>query len=569
MQTDLHNLITDVIAATSAAPPDLLAQDSPALTIASDEPIYMIGLIGGKDVGKSSLVNALVGLPISRASASGPGTETVIAYAHRSAMGQLESRLQQIVPGKFEIVGHDNPQLSRQVLLDLPDIDSVYADHIETTQRMLRHMLFPIWLQSIEKYADQQPQRLLARVAEGNDPGNFLFAINKIDLLIAREGQSAVRELCDDYANRIARSLSLAASPKIYALSAANPSKYDLPQLRAALGQERSKQDVSQSLQLAGRQRDRTLLRWLDAQNLPDRAARAQRTYHEADELVRERLAGPILETALPRLLDNPTYRAALIEPAVKRRLGRWPVIGAINTLAGPALAFIRKSISAGGHVPPIDAILQDDASPLSHRISTTFAHLQQTNPSVASAYAHRKLWEETTSLAAAADLRNRLRATAEQQSQAILDRAGGRSGIVAPLMRLLLTIGAILWFPIIQPVVATLLSLASFDWPTLGRKIVDVLSAAHLLQASTFLLIWFAVLWAMLRWAAQSRAERLLRKWREMNLEDDPQLSFAAQVLEWTDDLLAPLRRSQEQFTRLADRAQSAGATTAEREAA
>jgi len=60
-----------------------------------------------------------------------------------------------------------------------------------------------------------------------------------------------------------------------------------------------------------------------------------------------------------------------------------------------------------------------------------------------------------------------------------------------------------------------------------------------------------------------------LLRKWREMNLEDDPQLSFAAQVLEWTDDLLAPLRRSQEQFTQLADRAQSAGATTAEREAA
>ena len=41
--------------------------------------MYIVGLIGGKDVGKSSFVNALVGRPITEQSSHGPGTEAVIA----------------------------------------------------------------------------------------------------------------------------------------------------------------------------------------------------------------------------------------------------------------------------------------------------------------------------------------------------------------------------------------------------------------------------------------------------------------------------------------------------------
>src|SRR5205085_1704773 len=131
---------------------------------------YLIGIIGGKDVGKSSLVNAIVGQEITPRTSFGPGTETVIAYAHKSQVGALGELLQKEAPGQFRIVGHEIPHLARQVLLDLPDIDSHYASHIELTRRMLRHILFPIWLQSVEKYADARPRELLARVAAGNSP---------------------------------------------------------------------------------------------------------------------------------------------------------------------------------------------------------------------------------------------------------------------------------------------------------------------------------------------------------------------------------------------------------------
>jgi hypothetical protein len=67
---------------------------------------------------------------------------------------------------------------------------------------MLRHMLFPVWVQSVEKYADLQPQKLLAAVTAGNDPANFLFALNKADQLASAD---AVEELRDDFAARIAR----------------------------------------------------------------------------------------------------------------------------------------------------------------------------------------------------------------------------------------------------------------------------------------------------------------------------------------------------------------------------
>ena len=87
------------------------------------------------------------------------------------------------MPGQYRIVTHELPALPRQVLLDLPDIDSHFASHLQVTRTMLRHMLFPVWLVSIEKYADLQPQRMLSRVADGNAPNNFIFCLNKVDQL--------------------------------------------------------------------------------------------------------------------------------------------------------------------------------------------------------------------------------------------------------------------------------------------------------------------------------------------------------------------------------------------------
>src|SRR2546421_9587803 len=131
MTPAVEQLVRETMELTGAATPQLLEDDAPVL---GDEALgqadgdggdfYLVGIIGGKDVGKSALVNALVGRPITAITSHGPGTEIVVAYAHSSQEPALRELLEREVPGKFRIVTHNIPHLGRQVLLDLPDIDS-------------------------------------------------------------------------------------------------------------------------------------------------------------------------------------------------------------------------------------------------------------------------------------------------------------------------------------------------------------------------------------------------------------------------------------------------------------
>src|SRR5579864_2842076 len=134
MSAEVEQLVRETIELTGAAEPSLLAREAPVLDSQAiawpQDSFYLVGLIGGKDVGKSSLVNALTRRNITAISAYGPGTEAVIAYAHQSQEAPLRELLQREVPGQFTIVTHQVAELHRQVLLDLPDIDSHFASHL-------------------------------------------------------------------------------------------------------------------------------------------------------------------------------------------------------------------------------------------------------------------------------------------------------------------------------------------------------------------------------------------------------------------------------------------------------
>src|ERR671914_2427633 len=192
MTPAVEQLVRETIDLTGAEEPELLADDAPVLAEDAlvlppwegdekEDGYYLVGIIGGKDVGKSALVNALAGRDITAITSHGPGTEIAIAYCHVSQEDALRDLLDREVPGKFRIVTHDAPDLRRQILLDLPDIDSHWQSHPAVTRAMLRHMLYPVWIVSIEKYADRQPQEMLRKVAAGNAPENFVFCLNKVD----------------------------------------------------------------------------------------------------------------------------------------------------------------------------------------------------------------------------------------------------------------------------------------------------------------------------------------------------------------------------------------------------
>ena len=597
MTPAVEQLVRETMELTGADTPQLLEDDAPVL---SDEALdadrdgggfYLVGIIGGKDVGKSALVNALVGRNITAITSHGPGTETVVAYAHSSQEPPLRALLEREVPGQYRIVTHDSPHLLRQVLLDLPDIDSHWRTHLEVTRTMLRHMLYPVWVQSVEKYADRQPQEMLARVAAGNAAQNFVFCLNKVDQVegsgfgVQGSGKSgagppeAAVEIREDFSARLARTLSLGSPPDVFLISATNPERYDLPRLRQLLSRQKTDDVVRRSQELAVQRQDRSLVQWLREQNLDERAARLQRLLQEAEESVAARVGEPLLDRAVPRMLDDPAARLAMTDEVLRERVARWPLVNLVHTLLSPLLAVWRSNagaagarLGAGGAETMVDAYLNacDPAGGVPRLVQSTFAQIRQSQPAVAPLYRHNRLWEDMPAELAAGELRRTLAATIERQRFVALERLSGRSGVVAPLFRWLLTIGALLWFPFVQPVLAGMLSVQERWWDLWShgqevlRLAVGVLSGESLLRNVTFLIIWFTVIWLALRWNTQRRVGRFLERMRSAD-ERDPSLNLTAQAVQWMAELLTPLRQTSERMTDLARRTraleQTAGA--------
>jgi len=585
MTPAVEQLVRETMELTGAATPQLLEDDAPVLAeeaLELREPegddggdFYLVGIIGGKDVGKSALVNALVGRPITAITSHGPGTETVVAYAHASREPALRALLEREVPGQYRIVTHDSPHLLRQVLLDLPDIDSHWRTHLEVTRAMLRHMLYPVWVQSVEKYADRQPQEMLARVAAGNAASNFVFCLNKVDQVESAGGNGAVpeaaKEIRGDFAARIARTVGLEAPTDVFLISAIHPERYDLPRLRGLLSRQKTGDVLRKSKELAVRRQDRSLLAWLREQQLDERAARLERLLREAEEAVAARVGEPLLERAIPRMLDDASARMAMTDEVLRARVARWPLVNLVHTLLSPLLAVWRSNASpagprfgAGGAESMVETYLgacDGVSGGVSRLVQTTFAQLRQSQPLVATLYRHNRLWEDMPAELAAGELRRTLATTVERQRDVALQRLSGRNGVVAPLVRWLLTVGALLWFPFVQPVLEGMLKLPEirWDWWTQGRNlaglIVGVLSGESLLRNVTFLIIWFTVIWLALRWGTQRRVARFLGRMRSPD-ERDPSLNLTAQAVQWMEGLLAPLRRSTEQTAALARRA-------------
>ena len=592
MTPAVEQLVREAVELTGADAPELLADDAPvpggeALAAAEREDghggFYLVGLIGGKDVGKSALVNALAGRNITAITSHGPGTEVAVAYAHVSQEPALRQLLEREVPGQYRIVTHEIPSLERQVLLDLPDIDSHWQSHPLVTRAMLRHMLYPVWMVSIEKYADRQPQEMLRKVAAGNAPENFVFCLNKVDQLegsgVRGQGSGgldgAAAEIRDDYAQRLAKTLGLPRPPEVFLISAINPGRYELPRLKGLLAQQKSDATVQRSKELAVRRQDGTLLKWLDAQALPERAARLARLEQDAEEMLAERVGVPLLEAVVPRLLEDPASRLEMTDEILRERVARWPLVNLVNTLFTPLMSVWRANVSPAGSLrlqgsdALVETYLQQDGRPVSALVQSTFAQLRQSQPAVAELYRDNRLWEDMPAEMAAADLRRRLAATVERQRDAARARLAGSRGLLAPI-RWLLTIGALLWFPIVQPILHIVLTTDVERSPrVIAGLIVGILSGTALLQSVSFLALWFLVIWLALRWNTQRRVARLLLRWKFADYPDRS-LNLSAESLEWMAALVEPIRRARERVESVVSRAKQftagAGAGSAPR---
>lgn len=114
--------------------------------------VYVLALVGGTGVGKSSLLNALAGATVSTASVRRPTTSQPIAWvpaADRDGLAPLLGWL-----GVDDIREHEADGLRSVAILDLPDMDSVETAHRERVEAVLPKVDAVAWVTDLEKYHD-------------------------------------------------------------------------------------------------------------------------------------------------------------------------------------------------------------------------------------------------------------------------------------------------------------------------------------------------------------------------------------------------------------------------------
>ena len=162
---------------------------------------YVLALIGGTGVGKSSLLNALAGEPVTLASARRPTTDEAVAWIPTESRADLDQLLDWLAVS--QVVEHDDGLVPGVAILDLPDIDSVDQKHRDRVELLLPKVDAVVWVTDPEKYHDAVlHDDFLRRWIPRLD--HQAIVVNKSDRL-GGDGSSAVRrDLQRDLETRLA-----------------------------------------------------------------------------------------------------------------------------------------------------------------------------------------------------------------------------------------------------------------------------------------------------------------------------------------------------------------------------
>ncbi|MBZ0270640.1 GTPase domain-containing protein [bacterium] len=142
-------------------------------------------MLGGKDVGKSTFLDALLGTRVSEDSKTdAEGTRRFVAYVHESARDELAARMRD-VGAELVYHLHRSETHRRLVLIDSPDFDSRYTRHVEQVREVLEAGVADgaVLLASPAKYRDGMYWNTFRLLTQSVSPRHVLFVLTKADEL--------------------------------------------------------------------------------------------------------------------------------------------------------------------------------------------------------------------------------------------------------------------------------------------------------------------------------------------------------------------------------------------------
>jgi hypothetical protein len=565
------------------APMDLTLGAEAAL----NDDLVICGILGGKDVGKSTLINALAQTRVSvDAREVGRGTEQPMAYVHEDVHQAVHERLQALgrhVP--FEVTLHQADPIRNVVLVDLPDFDSEFHEHCQVVRQVAPLLDRVLWVQTPRKIGDRALVAMFQDVVK--DAANVHCVLNKVDELLADGDLDAVSDTPsstpmdpaesfwqaqDAWVAQVVTEVGFAQSPEHRFLVAAaftepdaftqhigrrwgdsDWSRYqadratvmriaqragqDLERLRACVLSPVSA-DQARSLKQANQRREQRIntermREYYDLERTIQHLALAcDAQYHE--QVLAEALGADFSLTCATRLSGRMRPDTGLADELLERRVEQWPLLrlvywpfGWLSRALGRRLLVTRMTPVQSG-ADPFEVAGQG----LADRVELARARVLADHAVIAS-----RLGLDTRVPSAAA-LADQARVSANQlisQFEArLLDDVRQRDRRPGLFARAGLWF-VFLWFPFVQPVLEGGLALYAetgvWHWAQGLYQIVSAFSAMHLL-------VGFAVVASVYVALLAGMYARSLRSVRAV-LAGTDNSGPSTCLAEWVDDVL------------------------------
>lgn len=544
---------------TGIAPADLFDATPRDVTAV----LFLYGILGGKDVGKTTLINALAESRISHESPGiSAGTGVSVVYVHHDDVPVLRERLS-VDPGlEYELRTHDREVLRHVALVDLPDFDSKrnLPDHARRANEFKRFLDGFVWVTTVRKLDHPELLRQMASVAPKQD--SFYCVVTFADEVVegGKDSLPGLRELCmakvrelyfDDFDPN-----------NLFTICTLDPRRYDFPALRQRLVRAHSPDEiVHRQRHSACRSLRANVARVREHYRIDEWRTTIDRLLAEIPRRMDDSFSGEYWSEITDRVarLDGPYRR--MTARLFAHRIWGWPVlsvlmfpISSLVSYLGGRLFFESGVRWSDYHQLPEILTVDGLSMPVrlqqvSTELRAKYLRLHQTfgdrmsPPLDAGAIIQR--WSE------ALDEQDR-RTGSELQQRYRRPRIWTRWVVYLPL----------LWFPIAQPILETYLRQpdlrTSGFFRGLALTCVSLLSARYLLQSAAVLSVVYT-LWLL--WFYASSARQIARR----RLTDFGSLRMVHWTPQLAGSLAAGIEYLRDEFRGHADRLSRLEAAAAE----
>ena len=461
---------------------------------AEKDSLYLYGIIGGKDVGKTTLINQLAGARISiDTDILDEGTSIAVAYCHLQDQAFLQKRFALDVRDRLRYVTHQREELRNVVLIDFPDFDSRFMAHRQDVQRLARYLQGILWILSPRKYGDHEFVDQYEAMAQSNE--NHFLIMNKMDQLEGKVEEDAVRDEVYSYFSKVCkiRNIYLPGRERLLLISALEPSKYDYHILQNRLIRVHTPAEILRAkAHNLKAEFEKNITRIHSYYALSGRIAEIEEAVDEVGTWTAKYFTEEYFESIRTRVIGIESIQQRISAGLFSRRVDGWPVLrvlfyplAGLISFAGGRFAFL--NLAKEQTETPKD-ILRYEGLSASGRIQQIRLNLEEKYPKLASAIGEMPSYTELVEH----EFQKNLQVYEEKVGERLAE------GITPPgKSRQVLIYAPLIWFPFLQPLLLDWISNPNgfFSLSNITGLIPDIiklLGAGQLLENAIFLILFY-----------------------------------------------------------------------------